>query len=122
LRALCFANDLKSKIFETSENMLPARGAVAHREPERVRILVVDNYDSFTYNLVQLIETLGADVEVVRNDAVSASALAAQRGYDTVMQMTCQNRNRIALQADVAMPTIHLASATPMLCATHSTV
>lgn len=48
------------------------------------RILVVDNYDSFTFNLVQLIEVLGADVEVVRNDALPAEALAA-RGPDGVV-------------------------------------
>jgi len=35
-------------------------------------ILVIDNYDSFTYNLVQLLAALGADVEVRRNDAVEA--------------------------------------------------
>ena len=49
------------------------------------RILVVDNYDSFTYNLVQLIETLGADVEVVRNDAESAGALAARSPNGVVL-------------------------------------
>ncbi|MHB1340882.1 MAG: anthranilate phosphoribosyltransferase [Coriobacteriia bacterium] len=38
-------------------------------------ILVVDNYDSFTYNLVQLLAALGAEVEVVRNDAASAEEL-----------------------------------------------
>ena len=32
------------------------------------RVLVVDNYDSFTYNLVQYLGELGADVDVVRND------------------------------------------------------
>jgi anthranilate synthase/aminodeoxychorismate synthase-like glutamine amidotransferase len=42
------------------------------------RILVVDNYDSFTFNLVQLIEVLGAAAEVVRNDVDSAEALAAR--------------------------------------------
>ncbi len=31
-------------------------------------VLVVDNYDSFTYNLVQYLGELGAEVEVVRND------------------------------------------------------
>ncbi len=36
-------------------------------------ILVVDNYDSFTYNLVQLLAALGAEVEVRRNDEVTAS-------------------------------------------------
>lgn len=34
-------------------------------------ILIIDNYDSFTYNLVQQIETLGYDVEVVPNDQLS---------------------------------------------------
>jgi anthranilate synthase component 2 len=36
-----------------------------------MRVLVVDNYDSFTYNLVQYLGELGADPLVVRNDAVS---------------------------------------------------
>ena len=35
-------------------------------------ILVVDNYDSFTWNLVHYLQELGAEVEVVRNDAISA--------------------------------------------------
>ncbi|GAB2481190.1 type 1 glutamine amidotransferase family protein [Jatrophihabitans fulvus] len=39
------------------------------------RILVVDNYDSFVYNLVQYLAQLGADVEVRRNDAVSVGDL-----------------------------------------------
>jgi anthranilate synthase/aminodeoxychorismate synthase-like glutamine amidotransferase len=39
------------------------------------RVLVIDNYDSFTYNLVQRIGELGAEVEVVRNDAVAAADL-----------------------------------------------
>ena len=32
-------------------------------------ILVIDNYDSFTFNLVQALQAAGADVRVVRNDA-----------------------------------------------------
>src|SRR6201996_6982775 len=35
-------------------------------------ILVLDNYDSFTWNLVHYLQELGAEVEVVRNDAISA--------------------------------------------------
>jgi anthranilate synthase component 2 len=42
-------------------------------------IVVIDNYDSFTYNLVQYLGELGATLEVVRNDAVAASELAAMR-------------------------------------------
>jgi anthranilate synthase/aminodeoxychorismate synthase-like glutamine amidotransferase len=40
---------------------------------------VIDNYDSFTYNLVQYLGTLGAEIEVHRNDAITADALAARR-------------------------------------------
>ena len=36
-----------------------------------MRILLIDNYDSFTYNLVQYLGELGAELEVVRNDAAS---------------------------------------------------
>jgi anthranilate synthase/aminodeoxychorismate synthase-like glutamine amidotransferase len=39
------------------------------------RVLMVDNYDSFTYNLVQYLGELGADLEVVRNDAASVDEL-----------------------------------------------
>jgi anthranilate synthase component 2 len=40
-------------------------------------LLMIDNYDSFTYNLYQYLGELGAEVQVVRNDAISAEALAA---------------------------------------------
>jgi anthranilate synthase/aminodeoxychorismate synthase-like glutamine amidotransferase len=39
-------------------------------------IAVIDNYDSFTYNLVQYLGTLGAEIEVFRNDAITVDALA----------------------------------------------
>ncbi|SMC26786.1 anthranilate synthase, component II [Desulfacinum hydrothermale DSM 13146] len=40
-------------------------------------IAVIDNYDSFTYNLVQYLRMLGAEVRVVRNDAVSVGEVLA---------------------------------------------
>src|SRR6476469_5339604 len=40
-------------------------------------LLMIDNYDSFTYNLYQYLGELGAAVEVVRNDALTAAALRA---------------------------------------------
>ena len=40
-------------------------------------ILVIDNYDSFTYNLVQYFGMLGAEVAVFRNDAISLDAIGA---------------------------------------------
>ena len=41
-------------------------------------ILLIDNYDSFTYNLVHYVAELGATVEVVRNDALSVADVAAK--------------------------------------------
>jgi anthranilate synthase/aminodeoxychorismate synthase-like glutamine amidotransferase len=46
-----------------------------------MRILMVDNYDSFTYNLVQYLGELGAEIETVRNDAAAVDALVSG-GYD----------------------------------------
>ena len=43
-----------------------------------MRVLVIDNYDSFTYNLVQYLGELGAEVEVVRNDVEPADELLAR--------------------------------------------
>ena len=40
-------------------------------------ILMIDNYDSFTYNLVQALRSLGADVKVVRNDEIDVDGIAA---------------------------------------------
>jgi anthranilate synthase component 2 len=40
-------------------------------------LLVIDNYDSFTFNLVQYLQALGAEVEVVRNDAVDVAGIRA---------------------------------------------
>src|SRR5881296_3495288 len=42
-------------------------------------ILVIDNYDSFTYNLVQYLGELGADIKVMRNDAVTLEEVAAAK-------------------------------------------
>jgi anthranilate synthase/aminodeoxychorismate synthase-like glutamine amidotransferase len=49
-----------------------------------LRVLVLDNYDSFTYNLVQYLGELGASVEVVRNDHATVDELLV-RGYDRVI-------------------------------------
>ena len=48
------------------------------------RVLVIDNYDSFTYNLVQYLGELGAEVEVVRNDRATVDELL-ERAPDRVV-------------------------------------
>jgi anthranilate synthase/aminodeoxychorismate synthase-like glutamine amidotransferase len=60
----------------------PAEGRSAPATPRApVRVLVLDNYDSFTYNLVQYLGELDADVETVRNDRASVDELL-DRHYD----------------------------------------
>jgi anthranilate synthase component 2 len=53
---------------------LPAAGGAGDR-----RVLVIDNYDSFTFNLVQYLLELGAVVDVWRNDAIDVDGVWAQR-------------------------------------------
>jgi anthranilate synthase/aminodeoxychorismate synthase-like glutamine amidotransferase len=49
-----------------------------------MRVLVIDNYDSFTYNLVQYVGELGAEVETVRNDRATVAELLG-RGADRLV-------------------------------------
>jgi anthranilate synthase/aminodeoxychorismate synthase-like glutamine amidotransferase len=48
------------------------------------KVLVIDNYDSFTYNLVQYLGELGAEIEVVRNDKAEVDDLVV-RGFDRLV-------------------------------------
>ena len=50
----------------------------------RLKVLMIDNYDSFTYNIVQYFGELGAEVEVFRNDEITVEGLAA-RGADRLV-------------------------------------
>jgi anthranilate synthase/aminodeoxychorismate synthase-like glutamine amidotransferase len=47
--------------------------------PNIMRILIIDNYDSFTYNLVQYLGELGADLDVQRNDDATVAELLASK-------------------------------------------
>jgi anthranilate synthase component 2 len=45
----------------------------------KIKLLMVDNYDSFTFNIVQYFGELGAEVEVFRNDEITLEAIAAKQ-------------------------------------------
>jgi len=45
----------------------------------KTNVLLLDNYDSFTYNLLHYLGEIGADVEVVRNDAITVDAIAQKK-------------------------------------------
>jgi len=71
-----------------------------------VRVLVIDNYDSFAYNLVQYLGELGAEVTVVRNDRAEPEGLV-RGGYDrcVVSPGPCTpNEAGISLQVVRLMP------------------
>ena len=50
-----------------------------------MRLLMIDNYDSFTYNLVQYLGELGAEIDVVRNDDAEVDSLMARAGDGLVI-------------------------------------
>jgi anthranilate synthase/aminodeoxychorismate synthase-like glutamine amidotransferase len=71
-----------------------------------MRVLVLDNYDSFTYNLVQYLGELGATIEVVRNDRATVEELLV-RGYDRVVVSPgpgTPNQSGISLEAAKRFP------------------
>jgi anthranilate synthase/aminodeoxychorismate synthase-like glutamine amidotransferase len=64
-------------------------------------ILVIDNYDSFTFNLVQLIGGLGVDTEVVRNDEIDAERVAQLRPAGIVISPGPSHPDRTANAGEV---------------------
>lgn len=86
-----------------------------------MKVVMVDNYDSFTYNLVQYFGELGADVIVVRNDQVSVADIAALNPDKIVISPgPCTPK-----EAGVSVETIlHFAGKTPLLgvCLGHQSI
>ena len=63
-------------------------------------ILLIDNYDSFTYNLYQYLCELGADVSVVRNDQTSIEEIADMAPEKIVVWAALPRRNSIGRAQD----------------------
>jgi anthranilate synthase component 2 len=84
-------------------------------------ILVIDNYDSFTYNLVQYLGELGADLRVVRNDAVSVDEVVAMRPERVVISPGPGTPDQAGISLDVIR---RLGDRTPVLgvCLGHQAI
>jgi len=84
-------------------------------------ILVIDNYDSFTYNLVQYLGELGAKLEVVRNDAMDVEAIARMRPERIVISPGPGNPDQAGVSLDVIR---RLSPTTPTLgvCLGHQAI
>jgi anthranilate synthase/aminodeoxychorismate synthase-like glutamine amidotransferase len=84
-------------------------------------VLVIDNYDSFTYNLVQYLGELGADVRVVRNDMVTLEDVVAAKPERIVISPGPGRPE----QAGVTMSVIrHMGQSTPIfgVCLGHQAI
>ncbi|MCC5048105.1 aminodeoxychorismate/anthranilate synthase component II [Xanthomonas campestris pv. campestris] len=84
-------------------------------------LLMLDNYDSFTYNLVQYLQALGAEVTVVRNDAMSVDQIAALKPERIVISPGPRTPN----EAGISLQLIEqLGQTTPILgvCLGHQSI
>ena len=64
-------------------------------------LLMIDNYDSFTFNLVQYLQMLGAEVKVVRNDAMSVEQIAALKPSHIVVSPGPKTPNEAGVSLQV---------------------
>ncbi|MBI3072024.1 MAG: aminodeoxychorismate/anthranilate synthase component II [Deltaproteobacteria bacterium] len=86
-----------------------------------MRVLMIDNYDSFTYNLVQYLGEIGAEVVVVRNDALTVDEIAARAPDGIVISPGPCTPN----EAGVSVPVVkRFAGAVPILgvCLGHQSI
>ena len=84
-------------------------------------LLMIDNYDSFTYNLVQYLGELGQDVHVVRNDEIALEQVAALKPRHIVISPGPCTPN----EAGISVPLIHeFGGKIPMLgvCLGHQSI
>ncbi len=84
-------------------------------------ILVIDNYDSFTYNLVQLMGELGAELQVVRNDQVTLADVRAMQPAHIVISPGPGDPDDAGISLDVIR---ELGATTPILgvCLGHQAI
>ena len=77
-----------------------------------MNVLLIDNYDSFTYNLAQYFGELGADVTVERNDAITVDAIEHRAPHAIVISPGPCTPNEAGISMDVVR---RFAGATPIL-------
>ena len=81
-----------------------------------MKVLMLDNYDSFTYNIVQYLGELGADVTVVRNDEMPLADLVALVAAQGIERIVISPGPCSPAEAGIAVATIqHFAGQLPVL-------
>ena len=90
-----------------------------------MKLLMIDNYDSFTWNIVQYFGELGADVEVVRNDEVTLADLDARLASGAMDRLVVSPGPCSPQEAGISVPAIaHFAGKLPILgvCLGHQAI
>lgn len=90
-----------------------------------MKVLMLDNYDSFTYNIVQYLGELGAEVLVVRNDEMPLEQLAELVEREGVQRIVISPGPCSPAEAGISVPTIqHFAGKLPLLgvCLGHQAI
>ncbi|HIE68998.1 MAG TPA: anthranilate/aminodeoxychorismate synthase component II, partial [Planctomycetes bacterium] len=77
-----------------------------------VKLLMIDNYDSFTYNVVQYLAELGADVQVYRNDEITIEQIEALNPERLVISPGPCTPNEAGISMDAIR---HFAGKLPIL-------
>ena len=90
-----------------------------------MKLLMIDNYDSFTWNIVQYFGELGAEVEVVRNDEVTLADLDARLASGAMDRLVVSPGPCSPAEAGISVPAItHFAGKLPILgvCLGHQAI
>ena len=90
-----------------------------------MKLLMIDNYDSFTWNIVQYFGELGAEVEVLRNDEVSLAELDARMSAGRMDRLVVSPGPCSPAEAGISVPAIaHFAGRLPILgvCLGHQAI
>jgi anthranilate synthase component II len=77
-----------------------------------MRVVLIDNYDSFTWNLVHLLGGVGCEIEVVRNDAINVAGVIAKKPEAIVLSPGPCSPNEAGICCDLISKT---ADSTPIL-------
>ncbi len=91
----------------------------------KIRLLMVDNYDSFTYNLVQYFGELGADVQVHRNDEITLDEIDARLAAGQIDRLVISPGPCSPAEAGISVAAIqHFAGKLPILgvCLGHQSI
>ena len=91
----------------------------------KIRVLMVDNYDSFTYNIVQYLAELGAQVQVFRNDDITVADIQARLDAGQLDRLVISPGPCSPAEAGISVAAIqHFAGQLPILgvCLGHQSI